>query len=229
MILLVCGMQQEAAIINSPPNSIVVQGQRNDTLLSQQLETAIANGGVSAILSLGVSGALSSNLRAGDVAVATLVTDSIDLAIPNRAWAYSIYRALTGFGATFACHTSVFTYSKSVVASIQDKSKLYQRTKADAVDMETWVAAQVAQKHKLPFAAVRAISDPANFSLPPAALVAMAPDGSIDLPAVMASLASDDAQLPDLLKLASYSSMAYNSLASAILHLGINFAFSGKL
>ena len=230
MFLIVCGMQQEAAIINNPPNAIVVQGQRNDLTLPQQLNTVIANGGVNAILSLGVSGALAPNLRAGDVVVSSLVTDGQgDLAIPNRAWVYGAYKALTAIGVTFTTHTGTFTYSKSTVATAADKHLLYQQTKADAVDLETWVAAKVAQQHNLPFLSVRAISDPANFSLPPAALVAMAPDGSIDLPAVMSSLASDNAQLPDLLKLSNYAALAYNSLASAILHLGIRFAFPGKM
>ena len=69
-----------------------------------------------------------------------------------------------------------------------------------AVDMESHVAARVARRHRLPFAAARVVSDPAHRTLPPAARVAMKPDGRVDLPAVMRSLLAHPAQLPALIR-----------------------------
>ena len=92
------------------------------------------------------------------------------------------------------------------------KLRLHAALGVVAVDMESHIAARLAAARKLPFAALRAIADPAERDLPPAALLALKPDGSPDLRAVLLSLMRRPAQLPALLRLAFDARAAFAAL-----------------
>src|SRR5207344_953730 len=76
----------------------------------------------------------------------------------------------------------------AMAVTAAEKANLHRNAGALAVDMESHVAARVAQRHRLPFVAARVICDPAGRSLPPAAHVGMKPDGAMDIVAVLRSL-----------------------------------------
>jgi adenosylhomocysteine nucleosidase len=222
-ILIVCGMRTEAAILNSPAGAVVVQGQNGDAGLADQIEAAIANGDIEGVMSVGVSGGVGHWLQAGDIVVSSLVKNGKPDGnrFGDSAWCCQILHSIPGALA----HVGVIGYSPGIVATADAKQALAKSQGIDAVDMETWVAADVAARHRLPFAAVRAISDPYDFDLPPAALAAMSPTGSIDLPAVVESLGADIGQFPDLMKLDRYSALAFENLAATMLNIGVNFGF----
>src|SRR5207247_2534193 len=79
-------------------------------------------------------------------------------------------------------------------------------------DMESHLAARIAAAHGLPFTACRVIVDPAHRNLPPAALLALRPDGSPDVPAVLRSVMEQPRQLPDLMRLAVAATIARAAL-----------------
>jgi len=100
-----------------------------------------------------------------------------------------------------------------VLASAAAKSALFEVSGgALAVDMESQVAARFAAMRQLPLAALRVISDDASHALPPAALVAMTPDGGIALGKVLWSLARNPLQLPALIRTGSQSGKAFKKL-----------------
>lgn len=99
-----------------------------------------------------------------------------------------------------------------IMASPAEKAALCAETGALAVDMESHVAARVAARHGLPFAAIRVISDTAHDALPPAALVGMNPDGSMALGRVLLSLARNPAQLPALIRTGRHAEVAFRTL-----------------
>jgi hypothetical protein len=101
-------------------------------------------------------------------------------------------------------------------ATLQQKRHLYATTGALAVDMESHVAARVAARHDLPFAAIRVISDDAERTLPPAALVGMRPDGGMALGAVLSSLGRNPAQLPALIRTGLDAERAFRALRRAL-------------
>ncbi len=78
--------------------------------------------------------------------------------------------------------------------------------------MESHIAARAAQAHKRPFAALRVICDPSDRTLPPAALVAMRPDGSVDGRAILRSVVSQPQQLLSLMHLMRDSAVAFRTL-----------------
>jgi hypothetical protein len=78
--------------------------------------------------------------------------------------------------------------------------------------MESHGAARAARTSGVPFAAVRAIADPASRALPPAALNAVAPDGSTKTLSVLMACAKAPGQFPALLQLGADSEAALKAL-----------------
>jgi hypothetical protein len=90
--------------------------------------------------------------------------------------------------------------------------------------MESQVAARFAAKRNLPLAALRVISDDASHILPPAALVAMKPDGGIALGRVLGSLLRRPGQVPALVRTAKASNKAFAELLRCRDLLGVGLA-----
>lgn len=182
-LLLATGLQREARIL-AGPGLRVVAGGGDHARLEAELDRLAP--GARGILSIGIAGAIAPGLRPGDWVVADNGTD------PR--WTAGLSAALPG------ARLGALLGVDSMVAEAAEKAGLHRRSGALAVDMESHVAARVARRHNLPFAAARAISDAADRTLPPAALVGMRPDGGMDLPAVLRALARNPAQLPALVR-----------------------------
>jgi len=104
----------------------------------------------------------------------------------------------------------------AIVASVAAKRALRERTGAAAVDIESGAVARTAAAHGIPFAVLRAICDPADRALPPAAQVALDPGGEINAWRVLGSVTAHPAQLPALLALAVDAAAAKRSLAARV-------------
>jgi adenosylhomocysteine nucleosidase len=163
--------------------------------------------GVNALVSFGLAGGLDPALRPGSVIIPALVLSEGKVYAAEPVLA-DLFGGVTG-------HRLVA--GTAVAADSRAKRRMHAETQAHAVDLESGSVARVAQDHGLPFAAVRAISDAADRDLPPAALVALDRDGSIDLVRVLASLLRQPMQLPALLALASDASRARRALISLTL------------
>jgi len=89
---------------------------------------------------------------------------------------------------------------------------LHERTGAVAVDMESHRAGAFARARNLPFAVVRAVSDPAARALPPLAAKAVTPKGGVDLALVLRELSREPAQIVDLIRAGLDSRAAFSTL-----------------
>lgn len=228
-LLVACGLKREAAIV-ARPGWTVVAGGGDAAWLEAELEGAAAVGGVSALLSCGVAGALDPGLRAGDVVVGSLhlghaghvraptaphaMPECVDERTPGHVRGDDLEKWLARH-LPDACRGTVIG-SDTIIASAAEKAALHAATGAVAVDMESHIAARVAARHGLPFAILRTISDSADQALPPAALVGMRPDGGLALGAVLASLARDPAQLPALIRTGRDAGAALRGLRRAL-------------
>ena len=215
-LLVVCGLQAEAKIARHADVHVLVGGG-DQARLAADLERSAPE--ARAILSFGIAGGLSPNLKAGDVCVGNgVVLPSGERLSTDPAWTAAIARRLNVATASIAG-------ADRPLADLSGKATLLARTGAVVVDMETHVAAQAAHTHGLPFAALRVVTDAADRGLPHAATVGMRADGKIDLAAILLSLARDPAQLVGLIRTGIDAKTAFAALFRCRQRLGPDFAF----
>ena len=120
-------------------------------------EALIARCSPGLLISAGVAGALVPDLRVGDTIFPALLIDTTD----------SSRRETAIGGARMAssplARTVLATYPE--VATVAQKQQLAKSYGAHAVDMEAAAVAVVAEKHGIPFLAIKAISDDLGFEL----------------------------------------------------------------
>lgn len=104
----------------------------------------------------------------------------------------------------------------AVVATAAAKRDLHDRTGAHAVDLESGAVARAAAAAGIPFAVLRAVCDPAERDLPPAALAALDQRGAIGLLRVIGSVLAHPTQLPGLLALARDAAAARRALLARV-------------
>jgi len=208
-LLVACGLTREAKIF-AGTDVVAIAGGGDPMRLEAALEAAIAAGGVTALLSGGIAGALDPALKPGDVVIGTLAAPS---SVPAEGGGSALVEALARD--LPHAHRGTIAGSDTIAATLAQKAALRATSGALAVDMESHVAARVAARHALPFAILRTISDAADHVLPPAALVGMRPDGGMALGAVLASLARHPAQLSALVRTGRDAGLAFKALAGA--------------
>jgi len=160
-----------------------------------------------ALVSFGIAGGLAPGLKPGTCLVASsVVCPRGENFETHTGWRESLAGALGG--AAIARFAGVDV----PLADRAGKRALHLETGAVLVDMESHIVARVARAHKLPFAAIRVVADPAGRRLPHAATVGMRTDGRVDIPAVLRSLARDPRQVPDLFRTALDARAAFAGL-----------------
>jgi adenosylhomocysteine nucleosidase len=214
LVIAFVGMAFEAKIAAGPGVLVVCRNARR--ALAAAAETATRQG-YRGIISFGVAGGLASNLRTGDWVVASAVLESQTRRATDVAWSSRLLDVIEG--ARYAPIVGVDV----PVAEPAKKRELHQTTGAAAVDMESHVVARIAAAHRLAFAAVRVIVDPADRALPPAALIGMSADGRADFAAVMRDLIARPSQIPPLARVAVDALAARAELRRVRHRLGPHF------
>jgi adenosylhomocysteine nucleosidase len=215
MILAATGLQRERRIVAGPDVEAVAGGGDHARLeaVLDRLATG-ANG----IISIGIAGALAPGLRSGSWIVADAVFDDGEPVPTDPAWTGRLAARLPGAA------RGLLLGANAMVAEATQKAALHRTTGAVAVDMESHIVARVARRHRLPFAAVRVISDAAHRTLPLAARVGMKSDGRMDLPAVLRSLLANPGQLLDLIRTGLEAERAFRALLRGYRRLGPRLA-----
>jgi adenosylhomocysteine nucleosidase len=186
-----------------------------------KLESAVRAGG-SGIISIGIAGGLAPGLAPGDWVIASgVVADGVRIPT-DSCWSHRLLRALPN--AAYADISGV----DSPVVDRADKRALYRSAGTVAVDMESHIAAKIAAAHGVPFAACRVIIDPAERTLPPAALVGMRADGTPDIVAVARSLIRQPRQLFALMRVVADARAARTALFQGRQRLGADLSFPGS-
>ena len=166
----------------------------------------LIDAGAAALVSFGLAGGLDPALRPGAVIVPSAVIVGDD----RYATDADLSRMLGGATA----HRLLG--AETIVTCAVEKRSLHARTGAAAVDLESGAVARVAAARGIPFAVLRAICDPADRSLPPAALAALDVRGGIGVGRVLISVAAHPAQLPALFALAADAAAARRSLVACV-------------
>jgi len=217
IVIAFVGMGFEAKIAAGPGVLVVCRDSRRD--LANVIASAVRQG-YRGVISFGVAGGLAANLRTGDWVVASAVLDAHVPHATDAVWSSSLVATISG--ATYAPIRGV----DAPVAEPAMKRQLHMTTGACAVDMESHVVVRLAAAHGLAFAAVRVIIDPAERTIPPAALLGMRADGSANAWAVLRDLAARPSQFLSLIRLAVDSFAARAELLRVRRLLGPHFSLA---
>ena len=132
------------------PDAVIAVGGIGEKFARHAAEVAIDYAHPKLLLSAGIVGAISPKLKVGDVARIRQVVDvATDTVYPSTA------------GGDWVLATS------QDVSDAPEKHALLTKFGADVVDMEGAAVAQVAKERGLEFAAIKSISDDAEFDMPP--------------------------------------------------------------
>jgi adenosylhomocysteine nucleosidase len=196
---LVRGVKPDAALrqrgiwLYRLPGAVVVAAGMGSSRAALGVEAALACGGITALISAGVAGACDPALRIGDIIRAGEVIDTRT----GEHFSNSQYRQVL--------------VTTPDIATVAEKQRLFASYYASAVDMEAAAVARLAEAHGLPFTAIKAISDAANFELPALAHFATA-QGQFRETAFARHAALRPAMWSKLIHLARNSKLAIDAL-----------------
>ncbi|HKX64180.1 MAG TPA: hypothetical protein VJM78_02650 [Rhizomicrobium sp.] len=214
-ILAVTGLAKEAKLAGVAGVVAVAGGGDADGLMAK---LNALHGDLRGVISIGLAGALSPLLNVGDVVIADQVITGLEKWDCHEGWRVRLASRLP------YAHQGQLFGSDVIIENPETKSGLHTTTGALAVDMESQVAARFAASRNLPLAGLRVISDDAGHVLPPAALVAMRPDGGIALGRVLGSLLKKPGQVPALIRTARSSNKAFAELLRCLDLCGVGIA-----
>ena len=203
-------------IINLGDNSsICLCGMGEDS--ARKAATRLQAEGATSLISFGVAGSIDPKLRTGDLVLPESIYNERLLPV-SLAWRHQVQKHLPSHLRVIGGKLAT---SKKVLTSSIEKREFARITGACAVDLESGAVAEVAENLDIPFLAVRAISDPIEFSPPLALLDAVNLDGSTNLSQVISLLLQRSVTLGTLLRLAREVRTARATLSTVALHAGI--------
>ena len=202
-VAVLTGVRTEAACL--PNADVHCSGAGTDR--AEALAARLVAEGATALVSFGLAGGLDPALRPGDLLLpdAVCFEDGTSIAVHAGWRAALLGRGLRATGGRILA-------SRGVVTDPGAKRRLFERTGAKAVDMESGAVA----RSGLPFLVLRAVADPAERAIPPAALAGVGPEGDVRPGAVALRLLAAPWQLPALLRLAADSRAGLEALRGAV-------------
>lgn len=219
-VLVAVGLAFEGRIARRIPGTRVCCGR--GPLLAAALEAAALQD-CRGVISFGIAGGLDPDLAPGSLVIAASVIGPTQSFAADEAWSQSLGRALP------QAHVAPLAGTDAAATDPAAKARLFRDTGAAAVDMESHTAAAVAARHGLPFAALRAIADPAHQRVPAAALAGLRPDGRTSVAAVMKGLLQHPGDLPGLIEVARHAARARTAINRAARRMNRGFGLPGMV
>jgi len=208
----ICGLEAEAALLRA----LGVEARVTAGVAARgraEAENAAAKG-KGALLSFGIAGGIAPGLAAGTLLLPRAVKSESGEVFPadeklHADFAAALRRAGLAFmeGAVLGLDRLAMTQA--------DKEALFYQSRAEAVDTESIFVARAAERENIPFVVLRAISDPAEIGLPPAAAIGLDQEGNPAIRPVLKSLLQNPLQLPGLIRAALGARRALAALAAA--------------
>jgi adenosylhomocysteine nucleosidase len=169
--------------------------------------------GAKALLSWGFAAALDDRITPGCLIIPErIVAASGEIHQVNTEWHQRLYQTLER---KYPVHTEALVESDAIMKTAAEKRALAKRTQAAATDMESAAQARLAQEHKLPFVALRAIVDTVSTDIPENVLKALDPQGNINVWKLLASSYLVPADWMKIVRLGIQFSAAQRALKKA--------------
>jgi adenosylhomocysteine nucleosidase len=176
-----------------------------------------------AIISFGLCGGLNYSADVGSGFVCGLLETPDGVFDADTAWRTRLIRA-TGY---WSCKW----WSSGALNTANDarqRAALFHKTGAWVIDDETYAVALFAERRKIPFQALRVVSDSVDDNLPPAVTSALNANGTDNIEAVIESVCHDPFQIPALIKTALEYGKSLADLRSAAAHIGPHFCWQAE-
>ena len=207
---IVSGMRLEARIARRHMRGVAVachgMGPRRAARAAQEL----VRRGASGLVSFGMAGGLTAEARPGLLVVPAAIHAPDGRTFPTTTpWRRRAVERLAPLAGISEAPLASFEHP---LTSYLDKATAWARAQAMAADMESAAIAEVARAHRLPFIALRAIVDPLDFTLPPAAIRSMGRNGRLNPLRLVISLLADRRQVSALRELSGHAAAARKTL-----------------
>lgn len=215
---ILTGLKMEADLLRSStyaPLHYSIACANADPETAEREIQSVAETGINGFISFGIAGSLSSNANSGDLLIASHVV----LADGNRLpcdvnWRHKIVEELSRLDIPLL--EGAIAGSNVAVTSTKAKRELADASQAIAVDMESHIAARIADEKGKPLLVIRAIADSFDQALPKAAMAASGQTTFLgQLGAVMPALIKSPGELPDLIRLGRQTNRALAALKRA--------------
>lgn len=170
----------------------------------------LINSGATRLISLGVCGGLAPDIKSGDLILPKNIIMNDETLATDTRWIDELKETVPNIqtGPMVSVHTAIDT--------IDGKAQLYQRSRALAVDVESFAVVKAAQNNGLTAIVIRAVLDPAAQSLPSAALNGVNDKGETQIWPVIKALLKHPKELPDLIRLGRQNKQAAQTLTDFI-------------
>ncbi len=204
MLAFIVGLKAEAVFLRGLDVRVFIGG---GTARGASLAAARAlEAGASALVSFGLAGGLSPALAPGDIV------------IPANVLVHG--RPISTDAKVSACLGGItcdaLLAGDAVVASVAGKAERWAGTRAEAVDLESGAVATAAARAVVPYGVLRAVCDPADRALPPAAVAALDKSGGIGGLRLVGSVLLRPGQLGGLIRLAGDAGRARRALVQRV-------------
>ncbi|AQS85335.1 MAG: hypothetical protein ABF876_01040 [Acetobacter aceti] len=200
------GLKAEASLLRQffPGSPIAISGATREGA-RKGAERLVASG-APFVVSFGLAAGLDPALRPGTILVPDAVVKDGKLYPCAPAVRRLLGAEASGVVAGALLHSDV------VVLTAEDKQRLALESGCCSLDMESGFLAVAAQSVKRPFGVLRVVCDPADRTLPPAAGIALSPDGGLGVGALAAALLRNPLQIGSLIRLGGDASRARKSM-----------------
>ncbi|NHN89267.1 phosphorylase family protein [Acetobacter conturbans] len=201
------GLKAEASLLRQffPKAPIAISGATREG--AARGAARLMTCGVPAVVSFGLAAGLDPALHPGTILIPDAVVKDGKLFPCSPA----VRRAL-GAERVPGVVGGALLHSDVVVLTAENKQRLAMESGCCSLDMESGFLAAAAQKAKRPFGVLRVVCDPADRTLPPAAGIALSPDGGLGMGGLLASLARNPLQVPALIRLGTDASSARHAM-----------------
>ena len=208
MFGIVVGLRAEARLARGLGCPVAVGG--GGAVGAHEASSRLIAEGATALISFGLAGGLAPGLMPGSLVIAADVIDGQG----------AFWRADPALSARLGEAAGSLFAAADIIATAHAKRALWSATGALAADIESGAVAAAAAKAGLPFAVLRAVCDPADRDLPPAARTALDAAGRIQLIRLLQSVIRHPTQIGALIQLGQDAALARRALLRQVGRIG---------
>jgi nucleoside phosphorylase len=197
-VLFCFAVEQEAKFFSRPGMEILITGMGRENA-ERELHSALRKEGYQLVVSCGFAGGLNPYLKAGTVVFATDEDAGLTPALL----------------AAGACPVRFYS-SDRVATTVAEKRRLWEKTGADAVEMESAIIRAISKAHSIPSATIRVISDAAHENLPLDFNALLTSERELNYGKLILALLRSPRTIPALLRLQRQTQIAAKNLAEVL-------------